>query len=53
MFAPDAPIESAKQDTLGRASFALALARALASFSSEESFVVGIHGNGEVESRPF
>jgi hypothetical protein len=44
MFAPDAPIESAKQDTLGRTSFALALARALASFSGGESFVVGIHG---------
>lgn len=44
MFAPDAPIETAKEDRLGRKSFAGALAKAIASFSGDESFVIGVHG---------
>jgi len=44
MFAPDAPIETGKEDLLGRNAFAVAFAKAIASFSGEESFVIGIHG---------
>ena len=44
MLSPDSPIETAKNDKLGRKSFAQALAKALAGFSGEDSFVVGIHG---------
>ena len=44
MFSPDSPIETAKEDKLGRKTFAHALAKAIATFSGEESFVIGIHG---------
>lgn len=44
MFSADSPIESANEDKLGRKTFAQALAKALAGFSSQDSFVVGIHG---------
>src|SRR5438552_9839021 len=44
MLSPDSPIETAKNDKLGRKTFAQALARALAGFSGQDSFVVGIHG---------
>ncbi len=44
MFSPDAPIQSAKEDLLGRANFASVLTRAIASSSASETFVVGIHG---------
>ncbi len=44
MFSSDAPIEFAKQDLLGRASFASALTKAISATSGPDSFVVGIHG---------
>lgn len=44
MFSPDTPIESAKQDLLGRANFASALTKAICATSGPDSFVVGIHG---------
>ncbi len=44
MLSPDSPIVTAKDDKLGRTTFAQALARALAGFSGEDSFVIGIHG---------
>jgi hypothetical protein len=44
VLSPDSPIESAAADKLGRATFVEALARALAGFSADDSFVVGIHG---------
>src|ERR1700738_3844416 len=44
MLSPDSPIETANDDKLGRKTFAQALARSLAGFSGEDSFVVGIHG---------
>ena len=44
MFAPDAPITDTKEDKLGRTPFASALAKAIASFPGEESFVVGLYG---------
>ena len=44
MLSPDSPIETANDDKLGRKTFAQALARALAGFSGQDSFVVGIHG---------
>ena len=44
MFTPDAPINNAKEDKLGRTPFASALAKAIVSFLGEESFVVGLHG---------
>jgi predicted KAP-like P-loop ATPase len=44
MFSPDAPIQSAKEDLLGRANFASVLTRAIVGTSGPDSFVVGIHG---------
>ncbi len=44
MFSPDAPIQSAKEDLLGRTNFASALTRAIVGASSSDSFVIGIHG---------
>jgi predicted KAP-like P-loop ATPase len=44
MLSPDSPIETANDDKLGRKTFAQALAKALAGFSEQDSFVVGIHG---------
>ncbi len=44
MFSPDAPIQSAKEDLLGRANFASVLTRAIVGTSGSDSFVVGIHG---------
>ncbi len=44
MLSPDSPIETANEDKLGRKTFSQALAKALAGFSGQDSFVVGIHG---------
>jgi predicted KAP-like P-loop ATPase len=44
MISPDSPITRQKDDKLGRASFAKALAKAVLDFDGEDSFVVGIHG---------
>jgi predicted KAP-like P-loop ATPase len=44
MISPDAPIQSAKDDLLGRAGFAAGLAKAIAGVSGSDSFVVAIHG---------
>jgi hypothetical protein len=44
MFSPDAPIQSAKEDLLGRANFASVLTRAIVGTSGSDSFVIGIHG---------
>lgn len=44
MLSADSPIETAKEDKLGRKSFVQALAKAIATFSEQDSFVVGIHG---------
>jgi predicted KAP-like P-loop ATPase len=44
MISPDSPITKQKDDKLGRASFAKALAKAVLDFDGEDSFVVGIHG---------
>lgn len=44
MFSPDAPIQSTKEDLLGRANFASVLTRAIVGTSRPDSFVVGIHG---------
>ena len=44
MISPDSPITRRKDDELGRAAFAKALAKAVQEFDGEDSFVVGIHG---------
>ena len=44
MISPDSPIETAKEDKLGREPFVRSLATALARFSGTDSFVLGIHG---------
>ena len=44
MISPDAPIVSAKDDKLGRAPFAKAVAAAIANSVGTDSFVIGIHG---------
>lgn len=44
MLSPDSPIQSAADDKLNRKTFSQAFAKALAGFSGEDSFVVGIHG---------
>ena len=44
MFSPDAPIQAAKEDALGRANFASVLTKALVGPSGSDSFVIGIHG---------
>jgi predicted KAP-like P-loop ATPase len=44
MFSPDAPIQSANEDLLGRANFASVLTRAIVGTSGSDSFVIGIHG---------
>jgi predicted KAP-like P-loop ATPase len=44
MLSADSPIETANEDKLGRITFVQALAKALATFSAQDSFVVGIHG---------
>jgi predicted KAP-like P-loop ATPase len=44
MLSADSPIETANDDKLGRKTFVRALAKALATFSAQDSFVVGIHG---------
>jgi predicted KAP-like P-loop ATPase len=44
MLSPDTPIQSAKEDLLGRANFARVLAKAIAGTTGPDSFVVGIHG---------
>jgi predicted KAP-like P-loop ATPase len=44
MISPDAPIKHVKDDKLGRAPFARALAKTLLANAADESFVVGVHG---------
>ena len=44
MFKPDEPIESAKQDLLGRATFAQALGKAILSYQEKNSVVIGLFG---------
>jgi len=44
MLSPDSPIQTAAEDKLNRKPFSEALGKALAGFSQEDSFVVGIHG---------
>lgn len=44
MLSPDSPIQTAADDKLNRRTFSQAFAKALAEFSGEDSFVVGIHG---------
>ena len=44
MISPDSPIETAKQDRLGRKPFIKSVAAALARFSTPDSFVIGMHG---------
>ena len=44
MFRPDEPIESAKQDLLGRATFAQALGKAILSYQDKNSVVIGLFG---------
>jgi predicted KAP-like P-loop ATPase len=44
MFKPDQPIESSKDDILGRASFAQALGEAILSYKEKDSIVIGLFG---------
>jgi predicted KAP-like P-loop ATPase len=44
MISPDSPIQSSRDDLLGRSSFASSLTKAVAGVSGSESFVVGLHG---------
>jgi predicted KAP-like P-loop ATPase len=44
MFKPDQPIESSKDDILGRASFAQALGDAILSYKEKDSIVIGLFG---------
>jgi len=44
MFKPDQPIESSKDDILGRASFAQALGDAILSYEGKDSIVIGLFG---------
>jgi predicted KAP-like P-loop ATPase len=44
MFKPDQPIESSKDDILGRASFAQALGEAILSYKEKGSIVIGLFG---------
>ncbi|PNR88809.1 hypothetical protein X925_05210 [Petrotoga sp. 9T1HF07.CasAA.8.2] len=44
MFKPDQPIESSKDDILGRASFAQALSDAILSYKEKDSIVIGLFG---------
>jgi hypothetical protein len=44
MFSPDAPIQSAKEDILSRATFAAQLAKVIAGSTASDCFVIGIHG---------
>lgn len=45
MFQPDRPIESIKEDKLGRSTFAKALAESLLSYKSKGSIVIGLFGD--------
>lgn len=45
MFKPDRPIESIKEDKLGRSTFAKALAETFLSYKSKESIVIGLFGD--------
>jgi predicted KAP-like P-loop ATPase len=44
MISPDSPITCGKDDRLGRAGFAKALAESIVRFENDDSFVIGIHG---------
>jgi len=44
MFKPDQPIESEKDDVLGRASFAQSLAEAILSYGHSDSIVTALYG---------
>jgi predicted KAP-like P-loop ATPase len=44
MFTPDKPIESAKDDLLGRSSFATALGDAIITYKETDSLVIGLYG---------
>ena len=44
MFKPDQPIQSSKDDILGRSSFAKSLGDAVLSYTEKESIVVGLFG---------
>ena len=44
MFTPDRPIESEKDDILGRASFARALGDAIITYKHTDSLVIGLYG---------
>ena len=44
MISADSPVKTSTEDRLFRTQFAVSLANAIGSFTSEESFVIGLHG---------